>query len=229
MKYIIIGLGNYGKILAADLTALGNEVIGADIDESKVESIKDAISTAFIMDSTDDYSLSALPFNEVDVVIVAIGKNFGASIKTVALLKHRKIDKIYARAIDQVHKSILEAFNIEKILTPEEDAARETVQTLDFGTNVEIFRIDNEYAVVKFKVPDKFEGYYVNKLSLQEEFNLKIIGLKRAKKIINSIGISVTEHDIPNEISPDEKINLQDELICYGRYSDFRKFWQIVS
>ena len=32
MKYIIIGLGNYGHVLAEELSALGHEVIGADIN-----------------------------------------------------------------------------------------------------------------------------------------------------------------------------------------------------
>ena len=31
MKYIIIGLGNYGHVLAEEFSALGHEVIGADI------------------------------------------------------------------------------------------------------------------------------------------------------------------------------------------------------
>ena len=31
MKYIIIGLGNYGHVLAEELSALGHEIIGADI------------------------------------------------------------------------------------------------------------------------------------------------------------------------------------------------------
>ena len=36
MKYIIIGLGNYGRVLAEELSALGHEIIGADISESRV-------------------------------------------------------------------------------------------------------------------------------------------------------------------------------------------------
>ena len=34
MKYIIIGLGNYGHVLAEELSALGHEIIGADISEA---------------------------------------------------------------------------------------------------------------------------------------------------------------------------------------------------
>ena len=43
MKYIIIGLGNYGHVLAEELSALGHEIIGADISESRVDSIKDKV------------------------------------------------------------------------------------------------------------------------------------------------------------------------------------------
>lgn len=44
MKYIILGLGNFGASLAEKLTEMGNEVIGVDISMSKVEMLKDKIS-----------------------------------------------------------------------------------------------------------------------------------------------------------------------------------------
>lgn len=135
---------------------------------------------------------------------------------------------IYARAIDGVHKSVLEAFSLERILTPEEDAARSLVQLLDFGTNMEAFRIDSEYYVVKFTVPKKFVGYFVNELNLDEEFHLKLIGLKRADKITNSLGISLTELHVKNELSENEKVEEGDELVCYGKYRDFQSFWKAI-
>lgn len=114
MKYIIIGLGNYGHVLAEELSTLGHEVIGADLDEGRVDSIKDKIATAFVIDATDEQSLSVLPLNSVDMVIVAIGENFGASIRVVAMLKQKQVKHIYARAIDGVHKAVLEAFGLRR-------------------------------------------------------------------------------------------------------------------
>ena len=212
MKYIIIGLGNYGHVLAEELSALGHEIIGADISESRVDSIKDKVATAFVIDATDEQSLSVLPLNSVDIVIVAIGENFGASI----------------RVVDAVHKAVLEAFDLERILTPEEDAARSLVQLLDFGTNMEGFRIDQDYYVVKFTVPEKFVGYFVNELNLDEEFHLKMIGLKRANKVTNCLGISLTELHVKNELPENEKVEEGDELVCYGRYRDFQAFWKAI-
>ena len=48
MKYIIIGLGNYGHMLAEELSVLGHEVIGADVSASRVDSIKEKIATACV-------------------------------------------------------------------------------------------------------------------------------------------------------------------------------------
>ena len=130
--------------------------------------------------------------------------------------------------IDMVHKAVLEAFSLEKILTPEEDAARSLVQLLDFGTSVEAFRVDSEYYVVKFTVPKKFVGYFVNELNLDEEFHLKLIGLKRADKVTNCLGISLMELHVKNELPGDEKVEEGDELVCYGKYRDFQSFWKAI-
>ena len=118
MRYLIIGLGIYGSNLARDLTDMGHEVIGADIRQSNIEAIKDYISTVYLIDTTEETAIGVLPLKNVDLVIVAIGENFGASVKTVALLKQNGVKHIYARAIDKLHESILQGFEVERIITP---------------------------------------------------------------------------------------------------------------
>lgn len=228
MKYIIIGLGNYGYVLAEELSALGHEVIGADIKDSRVESIKDKIATAFVLDATDEQALSVLPLKNVDVVIVAIGENFGASIKVVALLKKNQVTHVFARAIDTVHRAILEVFNLERILTPEEDAAKSLVRLLEFGTTVEVFQIDAEYYVVKFEALDKLIGYGVNELNLDKEFELKVIAVKQTNTIVNCVGFAINELDVVNEQPDNYKIQKGDQLVCYGKYKDFQRFWKAL-
>ncbi len=226
MKYIIIGLGNYGYVLGEELAAMGNEVIGADIQETRVESIKDKIATAFCLDATDVNSLSALPLDTADAVIVTIGENFGASIRVVALLKQLKVKHIYARSIDAIHKSILEAFELDKVLTPEEDAARRLVELWEFNTNTEAFKIDDDNYIMMFQIPDKFVGFYVNELKMHDEFNLSVIAIKRQKQSKNMLGITVVEYDVLKDIPEEEKIEEGDVLVCMGEYKDFRKFWK---
>ena len=68
----------------------------------------------------------------------------------------------------------------------------------------------------------------MNELNLDEEFHLKMIGLKRANKITNCLGISLTELHVKNELPENEKVEEGDELVCYGRYRDFQTFWKAI-
>ena len=95
---------------------------------------------------------------------------------------------------------------MERILTPEEDAARGLVRKLEFGADIETFRVSPTYYVLKFNVPEKFVGYTVNELNLDQDFHLKLLALKRAETLKNCLGISFTEHDVVNVLPEDDQI-----------------------
>ncbi|MBE6188864.1 MAG: TrkA family potassium uptake protein [Alistipes sp.] len=124
MKYLVIGLGNFGMTLAQTLTDNGHEVIGVDSDPIRIEQIKDRIAFAYIMDATSAVALRSLPLTDIDYAVVAIGQSMDHSLRTVAALKSLNVENIYARALDTVHKSILEAMSISKIFIPESYAAK---------------------------------------------------------------------------------------------------------
>lgn len=124
MHYLIIGLGNFGRTLAEELTDNGHDVMGVDVNEHRAELIKERISVVYIMDAMESTTLATLPLDEVDCVIVTIGQNMDNSLRVVAALKELKVKKLYVRAIDRVHHSILTAMNVDKIFIPECYAAR---------------------------------------------------------------------------------------------------------
>lgn len=219
MRYLIIGLGIYGANLAMDLTDMGHEVIGADSNPNLVDNIKDKISTAYIIDSTDEAALAVLPLKSVDLVIVAIGENFGASIKTVALLKKLGVKCIYARAVDDIHETILRGFQVDRILIPEQRAATELTYELVLGSKIDALRIDALHYVIKFEVPDIFVGMTVEKLDLDNRFGIRLIGLLRMTEIHNILGISTTELTLVDDISNDTMLKKGDYLtiLCTKR------------
>ena len=223
MKCIIIGLGTYGRVLADEMSALGHEVIAADSDASRVERVKDFCDAVFQIDASDELALSVLPLKKVDVIIVAIGGNLGASVRVVALLKKLGAKHIYARANDYVHKSILQAFDIEKILIPEERAARSLVRQMELGVKTDLFRLDDTYCVYKFRIPEKFVGLRANELHLYENFRLKIIAIKKSERVLNFTGIEYNNSIVVNTTEDDLTMEADDVLVCYGMESDFRK------
>ena len=138
MKYLVIGLGNFGKTLAQTLTDNGHEVIGVDSDRLCIDQIKDRIAFAYIMDSTSSAALRSLPLTDIDCTVVAIGQSMDQSLRTVAALKGLGVENIYARALDSVHKSILEAMNISKIFIPESYAAKIFAEKFSVNSSEEL-------------------------------------------------------------------------------------------
>ncbi len=200
MRYLIIGLGIYGTNLAKDLTDLGHEVIGADINFHRVDAIKDYIATAYIIDSTEEAAISVLPLKNVDLVVVAIGENFGASIKTVAILKKMGVSKIFARAIDSLHRAILEGLHVQRILNPEQYAAFALSNEMQLGSSVEILHIDHDTSVMRFEAPALFHSMPYSRIDTKALFGLRLIAASRPGSVTNLLGISATRY-LPLDIS----------------------------
>lgn len=130
MKYLVIGLGNFGATLACQLTDAGHDVIGIDNNEHRVEEVKERIAVSYIMDATEKNALRSLPLEEMDCIIVAIGQSMEYALRTVAILKELGQTKIYARALDYIHMSILKAMNIQQICIPENLAAMQIAKEI---------------------------------------------------------------------------------------------------
>lgn len=233
MKYLIIGLGIYGSNLARDLTALGHEVIGADVNKNNVENVKDYISTVYCIDSTEESSLQVLPLKNVDLVIVAIGENFGASIKTVALLKKIGVPHIYARAIDELHEAILSSFGLDRILTPEQRAAADLTHEMELGSRVETLKVDEDNVVVKFSAPGVFIGMPYSLLDVTNSYGLTVIAATRPEERRNVLGVMHPTQvliDLAAARGGDDSIKVEsgDILTVFGSKKDFKDFYRHV-
>ena len=106
MKCIIIGLGNFGMALAQRLTAMGYE---------------DSIKNTICLNLNNEQAARNLPLKDADLNIVSLGKDAGASILTVAILKQNGAKRIIVRAISTLHKTVLEAMGITEIIQLEKN------------------------------------------------------------------------------------------------------------
>ena len=153
MKYIIVGLGNFGAPLAQKLTEQGNEVIGVDNNMGKVDAFKSKISHTICLDSTDQHTVSGLPLQDTDIVIVAIGEDQGANIMTTAVLKNLKAKRLISRAINPLHETILQAMGVDEIVHPEEETAERWAKKLCMKGVVDSFELSDEFSIVEVAVP----------------------------------------------------------------------------
>ena len=228
MRYLVIGLGIYGSNLARDLTSMGHEVIGADNNSSSIEAVKEYISTVYLVDSSDESALSVLPLKNVDLVIVAIGENFGASVKTVALLKQFGVKHIYARAIDPLHYSILECFELDRILTPEQRAASDLALEMALGSDVVTMNIDKETILAKFKAPQYFEGIAYPQLKLSD-YKVTLVAACRPTESIGLLGVKSKEPEMLDISDSNNYVTKGDVLTCMATRKAFKNMMRHIS
>lgn len=229
MKYLIIGLGVFGSNLAKDLTDIGAEVIGVDSNTTAIDDVKEFISTTYQIDTTDENALSLLPLKNVDITIVTIGNNFGASIKTVALLKKFKVKRLMVRAVDSLHEAILEGMGVEKILTPEKKAALDLVNELALGTEVSSFAINPTHYIFKFRAPKICIGRSYTDFIHKDFYGLKLIAACRDIEKRNVIGMNSTASMVIDIEDAGFKVENDDILTFYGTLERFRHFYKNLS
>lgn len=227
MRYLIIGLGIYGENLARDLAGMGHEVIGVDIDRTHVDAVKDYISTVYIIDSTEESALSVLPLDNVDLAIVAIGENFGASIRTVALLKKAGVKHIYARAIDKLHESILESFDIDRIITPEQRAAADLTHEMELGSAIRTLEVDEDSVVASFAAPAFILGLKYSEIDFSGRYGLEFVAATRPAEKSNALGIKRME-PIVLDVSADRDMTVGegDVITLFGERKRLQRFFE---
>ena len=223
MKYIIIGLGNFGSSLAEKLTNMGHEVIGVDHTMSKVEAIKNKISYAVCLDSSDPQSVESLPFNNTDILVVCIGENIAANVMTTALMKKQNIPRLISRSISALHETILEAMGIDEILRPEEESAERWANKLTTTDLVDSFKLTKGFSVVEVKVHDNFIGKTLEQLALIKNYNVLVLTIFKQVIEKNLIGIPRNVSKIQGVISANTVFEKDDIMVLYGKDSDIKR------
>jgi trk system potassium uptake protein TrkA len=224
MKYIIIGLGNFGASLAQKLTEQGNEVIGIDNSMTKVDVYKEKISHTICMDATDEFTVSGLPLKDTDIVLVAIGEDQGANIMTTALLKNLEVKRLISRAINPLHEKVLQAIGVDEIVHPEEETAERWAKKLCLNNVVDSFELNDDYSIIEAKVPTDYVGKTVREVGFRRQFNLLVLTTIKKVEVKSILGKTKTETQIQGVASADKVLENDDILVLYGSNKDLQIF-----
>lgn len=222
MKYIIVGLGNFGGFLAARLTDLGHEVIGVDSVEAKVDMVKNSITHAITMDATDAQAIKTLPYKDVDVVIIAIGEDFGASIMVTAIFKQMNVKRLISRSINKVHETVIKAIGVDEIVHPEEDSAQRLAKSLQMKGVLDSLEVSDEYNIIEVKAPSRYIGLTIGETQIRQDYNINILTLIKWDEKINIFGFKSKVKKVTGVVTPETKIEEGDILLLFGNNKDIQ-------
>ena len=224
MKFIIIGLGNFGFALAEKLSQQGHEVIGVDKTIDKIEEIKDKITHAICLDCSHQAAVNSLPLKNTDVVIVAIGEDVGGNLLTTALIKKMGVPRLISRSISNIHETILESMEITEIVRPEVETAERWAKKLTSAGLVDSFELTDKYSVVEVVIHEKFAGKSIEEIGFNKDYNVIVLTVMKSVKDESKIGIvkKSPKFQIEGVAKAETILNEGDIMVLYGTNKDIR-------
>jgi trk/ktr system potassium uptake protein len=214
MRFAVIGLGQFGALLASNLASAGQEVIGIDKDPQLVEDIRDRVTLAVALDATDEQALRAQGVDNVDAAIVGVGTDFQAVTLTTVILKQMGVPRVISRAATPVTAKVLARIGADEIVMPEDESADRWTHKLVSPQFLNQVELDEGHSLVEMKTPKDWVGQTLAGLGLRAEKGLHVVAIRG----------HASEGPGPIRLpGPIEPLKAEDTLMLMGRDEDLEK------
>lgn len=226
MKFIVLGLGNYGAALSTKLVVLGHEVIGADKKIDLVEKLNHQITHAIALDATSPEAIKGLPLRDVDAVINAIGEDEGVNIMATALLVQSGVKRIICRVTSPLQQTVLEAMNIKEFVYPEGDSAERMAYKLDLKGVTDSFQIGDRFKLIEIELPKRYIDHSLSEIDFLGQYRIQPVTIVREVESRNFLGTLRTTRVVQGVLQPDTVLRKGDKLLLFGDVLNLEKFME---
>ena len=185
---LLIGINNFGTMIAKQLYNLGHQVLAVDRDEARINAVLPIVTSAQIGDSTNETFLRSLGINNFDVCIVTIGSDFQSSLETTSLLKELGGKLVVSRADREVQAKFLLRNGADEVIMPEKQIAEWAAIRYASEHILDYIRLDDEHAIYEVSVPQEWIGKSVGQIDIRKRYGINIMAVKQRE----TINLSVT-------------------------------------
>ncbi|MBE6418781.1 MAG: TrkA family potassium uptake protein [Akkermansiaceae bacterium] len=229
MKFVIIGLGQFGRALALYLTDNGYEVTVLERQESAVDEIKNSVADARVGDATDPRVLQRLDLVGDDThVIVAVGENFmERSILLIAQLKELGVKNLYARAVNDLQARVLRLIGVKDLFRVEDVAARQLADRFINEGLMRLRKIDAKHSLAEVKLPDEWIGKTLMEVDMRKKNRINLLTIRRGKADIAEESddvLSTPEQPVIDMPEPTLEFKQGDVLVVFGKDENLQEF-----
>ena len=211
---LVIGLGNFGKLIAKQIVELGHEVLAVDINEERVNDALSVVTNAMIGDSTNEAFLHSLGINNFDVCVVTIGSDFQSSLETTSLLKELGGKLVVARANREVQAKFLLRNGADEVVNPEKQIAKWTAIRYTSDHILDYIKLDDSHAIFEVAIPEEWVGKTVAELDIRRKYGINIMATKE-------------NGDMNMTVLPDTVMSETKTLLVLGEQKAIQKCFHI--
>lgn len=222
----VFGLGTFGLEVCRVISEKGGKVIAVDYQTELIEKVKNAVTQAVLIDSTDEESLKNAPIEDIDVAVVGIGENIESSILTTAVLKNLGVPYIISRAVSDIHAQVLKQVGATEVINIEIEEGKRVASKLISPDILDKVYIGQNQMLAEVIASKSMVGKSILEIDFRKKLNVNVISIKHTSTKIDEMGNPVVENivDFP---APSTVIQKDDILVVVGREKDIDKLKEI--
>ena len=224
-KILVVGLGKFGMTVAQALGRGGAEVIAVDNLIDHIDEVKDDVSYAAQLDSTESRSLVAVGADKAEVAVVAIGESFEAAVLTAAALKELKVPQIICRANSDREARILRLAGATKVIQIEQDMAKKIAASLLSPNLVEHVELAEGYSIIEWAVDARFIGRPLIDCRFRTDYGVNVIAIHRT--LTEAIGADKTTETMELVPDPGYVFEKGDIIVVIGREENLKRLTRV--
>lgn len=176
-QYAVIGLGRFGTAVALGLAEAGHEVTAVDVNEERVQLVADVVTYAAVADVTKSGVCDSLGLGSVDVAIIGISSNMEDSILATIMAKEAGASYIVAKAVSDIHGTILKKVGADQIVFPERDSGTLLAKSISSGYFTKFFSLSDSFSIVEITPPASWVGRSLAEVNPRKNYGVNVIGL----------------------------------------------------
>ena len=211
---LLIGVNNFGFMMARKLNELGHQIMAVDRNEVRINSILPYVTEARIGDSTNEAFLRSLDVGSYDVCLVTIGEDFQSSLETTSLLKELGGRLVVSRADRDVQAKFLLRNGADEVINPEKQIAEWAAIRYASDHVLDYIRLDEDHAIFVVPVPGEWAGKSIGQIDIRKRYGINIMAVKENGKM----NLSVT---------PETVLTSQKTMLVLGEQKAIRRFFRL--
>lgn len=176
-RFIVVGLGNFGTILATRLYELGHDVVAIDVRPDVVDAVGHRVSHAVVGDATRRAVLEEAGARNADAAVISTGDNLAASILGLIALRDLGVKEVFVKVHSREHERIADALGAAESIFPERESALGLASRITSGKLLQYVQLGQEFGLQEMPVPSEWIGKTLRELGLPQTFRVQVVAV----------------------------------------------------
>lgn len=206
MQFAVLGLGHFGMSVVKTLAEYDVNILACDKNPARLHEATEYAAHVVQAGAGDEEAMRKLGLGNFDVVVLAMGEDFEATILTAMLAKELGAKKVVAKAFGLRQKRILESIGVDKVVLPEIEMGAKIARNLVNPNVLDVLEQSGSQTITEMLPKAEWVDKSIGQLDLRRKDGYTVLAIVRGEDTILPVTTDTTiqEADVLVTINHDD-------------------------